>query len=286
MMVWVEAARPRTLPLSIGPVVVGTAAAGTFHLTRLLPALVVSMGLQIGVNLANDFFDAQKGVDTPDRVGPRRLTAAGLVTPARIKRAIAVVLAVTMAAGTFLAVMVGPELLLVGLACLIATLAYSGGPKPYASAGLGELFVFVFFGLVATAGSAYVQTEVLRTLHVVAGIPVGLLACLVLLVNNLRDIPTDSKAGKKTLAVRLGRQRTINAYLLLLVLAFASLGVVALLDESFWPLLPVMTLGLAWQPATTIRKHRAPSDLGPALGSTVRLYTAFTVLLAAGLALG
>ncbi len=283
--VWVEAARPRTLPLSIGPVVAGTAVAGRIDPLRFAAALIVSMGLQIGVNLANDYFDAKKGVDTADRVGPRRVTASGLATPAQMKRAIAIVLSVSIVAGGWLAATVGPELLVVGALALLATLAYSGGPKPYASAGLGEVFVFVFFGLVATAGSAYVQTETLRALYIVAGIPIGFLACLVLLVNNLRDIPTDSKAGKVTLAVRLGKQRSIAAYEILLVAAFASLSVIAWLDANPWALLPLLASVVAWEPARRVRRHEVAGDLGPALAATVRLYIAFTTLMTVGLAI-
>ncbi len=270
--VWVEAARPRTLPLSIAPVLVGTAAAGRFIPLRFLAAIGVSVGLQIGVNFANDYFDARSGVDTPDRVGPRRVTAAGLVTPEAMRRATLIALSLAAICGSLLAWAVGPELIGVGVVCIVAGLAYSGGPKPYASAGMGEVSVFIFFGLVATAGSAYVQVEELRALFVVAGAPLGLLACSVLVVNNLRDIATDEPAGKRTLAVRLGRGRTVLLYRTLLAGAFISLTPIAVLDRSLWTLLPLIAAVVAW-------------ELKPALSSTLRLYIAFAALLAIGLVL-
>ena len=208
MRVWIEAARPRTLSAAVVPVLVGTATSGTFLPWRFAGALVVALALQVAVNYANDYFDAVRGVDTPDRVGPRRAVASGLVAPAQMKVAIALTLAVAAGAGLALTVVVGPELLLVGLASIAAALAYSGGPRPYASAGLGEVFVFAFFGPVATMGTAYVQAETIPLLTAVASIPVGLLATAILVVNNLRDVETDAAAGKRTLAVRLGPRRT------------------------------------------------------------------------------
>ena len=208
MSIWVEAARPRTLSAAVVPVLVGTAAAGRLVWWRLAAALATALALQVAVNYANDYFDGTRGVDTPDRVGPRRAVASGLVGPEQMKRAIALALAVAAAAGLALTVAVGPELLLVGVASIAAALAYSGGPRPYASAGLGELFVFVFFGLVATVGSAYVQIERVTAVAVVAAVPVGMLATAILVVNNLRDVETDAAAGKRTLAVKLGPRRT------------------------------------------------------------------------------
>jgi 1,4-dihydroxy-2-naphthoate octaprenyltransferase len=178
---------------------------------------VTALALQVAVNYANDYFDGVRGIDTPDRTGPRRVVAAGLVEPRQMKIAIGVALAVAAGAGLALTLAVGPELLLVGAASIVAALAYSGGPRPYASAALGELFVFVFFGLVATVGSAYVQIERVPAVAVVAAVPVGMLASAILVVNNLRDIETDAAAGKRTLAVRLGRRRTWMLYSALLL---------------------------------------------------------------------
>ncbi|HEV2754468.1 MAG TPA: 1,4-dihydroxy-2-naphthoate polyprenyltransferase [Actinomycetota bacterium] len=232
MNVWVEAARPRTLPAAVVPVLVGTATAGRVIAWRAAAALVVSLALQVAVNYANDYFDGVRGIDTPDRVGPRRATAAGLVQPSQMNVAIAASLGVAAAAGIALTVAVGPELLVVGLASIGAALAYSGGPRPYASAGLGEAFVFVFFGLVATMGSAYVQVERIPAVTAALSVPVGLLATAILVVNNLRDIATDSVTGKRTLAVRLGPEGTRRLFAGLLAGAGLSLGLVAAADGS------------------------------------------------------
>ncbi|MFP4312535.1 MAG: 1,4-dihydroxy-2-naphthoate polyprenyltransferase, partial [Nitriliruptoraceae bacterium] len=205
---FLEAARPRTLPAAIAPVAVGTAAAATplaaLSWVRAALALVVALALQVAVNYANDYFDGVKGIDTAARTAPRRAVASGLVTPAAMRTAVLVALAVAALAGLALAWLVGWELLLVGLLAVAATLGYSGGPKPYASAALGEVMVFVFFGVVATAGSAYVQDARLTLLPLLASVPMGLFAVALLVVNNLRDIPTDREVGKTTLAVTLG----------------------------------------------------------------------------------
>jgi 1,4-dihydroxy-2-naphthoate polyprenyltransferase len=223
---YVQAARPRPLPAAVTPVVVGTAAAlrpaGDLHLDRAALALVVALALQVAVNYANDLFDGISGVDTAERTGPRRAVASGLISPSAMKKATAAALAVAAVAGLVLAWQVGPELLLVGVAAILATLGYSGGRRPYASRGLGEVSVFVFFGVVATAGSAYVQDGMLTTVPLLASIPVGALAVALLVVNNLRDIPTDAAAGKRTLAVRLGEAGTRRLYRGLVVVALAG----------------------------------------------------------------
>ena len=283
MNVWVEAARPRTLPASVAPVLVGTAAADTFVLWRAVAALVVSISLQIAVNLANDLFDAQRGVDTVERRGPRRVVASGLVTPATMKKAIVAALAVAGIAGMALAAAAGWELLLVGLAAIAAALAYSGGPRPYGSAALGEVMVFVFFGLVATIGSAYVQDQTLRVVPVLAGIPMGSLAAAILVVNNLRDIPTDSAAGKRTLAVALGADRTVTLYRVLILASFVSLLPVVDRAASPWPLVTVVALVLAIPPLRQVGSAADPPRLIAALGATARLQLAFAVLLSVGL---
>ena len=283
MNVWVEAARPRTLPASIAPVIVGTAAASRFIPWRAGAALLVSLALQIAVNLANDLFDAQRGVDTEARLGPRRAVASGLVPAAAMKRAIVVALVVAGIAGLTLAVAVGWELLVVGLAAILAALAYSGGPRPYGSAALGEVMVFVFFGLVATAGSAYVQDESLRLVAVLAGIPMGLLAAAILVVNNLRDIPTDSAAGKRTLAVALGPSRTAALYRALVVASFLLLPPISLRVSSPWPLLAAVPLVLALPALRQVHAEADAPTLIGVLGATARLQLAFAVLLALGL---
>lgn len=283
MNVWVEAARPRTLPASLTPVIVGTATAERFIAWRAGCALLVSLALQIAVNYANDLFDAERGVDTAARVGPRRVVAAGLVTSSRMKRATATALAVAALAGLALAFAVGWELLLVGVAAIAAALGYSGGPRPYASAALGEVMVFVFFGLVATTGSAYVQDESLRVLPLVAGLPMGALAAAILVANNLRDIETDAAAGKRTLAVRLGGLRSIVLFRSLIAAAYLCLVPLALLDDSPAPLIAVVSLIAAAPAYAAVRTDSDASTLVSGLAATARLQLLFGLLLALGL---
>ena len=285
MSVWVEAARPRTLTAAVAPVLVGTAAAPRVVAWRAVAALVVALALQVGVNYANDYFDGVRGVDTPSRVGPRRAVASGLVAPARMRAAMIAAFALAGVAGLLLAAAVGWELLAVGLASVAAAVAYSGGPRPYASAGLGELFVFVFFGLVATVGSAYVQAERVLPVAVAAAVPIGLLVTAVLVTNNARDIATDTQAGKRTLAVRLGRRRTGTLYAALIAGAFASLTVVGLLAGSLAPLLALASLPLATAPSALLNGTAEGSALLPAVAGTARLVLAFGLLLAIGLLL-
>lgn len=283
MKVWIDAARPRTLTAALSPVLVGTAAAEGFIAWRAIAALIVSFGMQIGVNYANDLFDAERGIDTEARVGPRRATATGAVTPAQMRIAVIVSLAIACAAGISLAAAVGWELLIVGALCVGAALAYSGGNRPYASFGLGEVFVFVFFGLVATAGSTYVQDESLTQMAYVAAIPVGLLATAILVVNNLRDIETDSTAGKRTLAVRIGAPRTRLLHEALVSVALIYTVVVAVVDTSYLPLLALVAAPLAIRPVSLVLRRNDPPSLIEALGGTARLQLAYSVLLAVGL---
>ncbi|MDQ3951858.1 MAG: 1,4-dihydroxy-2-naphthoate polyprenyltransferase [Actinomycetota bacterium] len=278
MKVWIEAARPRTLPAAVVPVLVGTAAGGIFLPWRFAGALAVALSLQVAVNYANDYFDGVRGVDTPDRLGPRRAVASGLVRPAQMKVATALALAVAGAAGVALTVAVGPELLLVGAASIAAALAYSGGPRPYASAGLGEVFVFVFFGPVATIGTAYVQAEVVSLPAVVASIPVGLLAAAILVVNNLRDVDTDAAAGKRTLAVRLGERGTRRLFAGLVTGAAAGAVVTALVEgepvDALYVTLPFVSLGAV----VVDRVNRSDGrDLVPCLGLTALLHLLFGI---------
>ena len=294
MNVWVEAARPRTLPAAVVPVAVGTAttvALGTsIAWGSAVLALTVALALQVAVNYANDLFDGLAGVDTADRIGPRRVVAAGLVGPDAMRRALLVALAVAAATGGVLALAVDLRLLLVGAVAVIATLGYSGGRRPYASRGLGEVSVFVFFGLVATVGSTFVQTGRVDGLAVVAALPVGLLAVALLMVNNVRDVETDAVGGKLTLAVRLGGRRYGHLYGLIMVAAVLLSAVVAAAARSPWPL-----LGWAATPALVVALRRARdaarthgSERGPAwiaaLAATARLQVALGLLLTAGLA--
>lgn len=282
--IWVEAARPKTLPAGVVPVLVGTATAGRIVPWRFAAALLVGLAVQVGVNYANDYFDAAHGVDTAERVGPRRAVAAGLVAPQRMRLATAAALGVAGLAGLALAAATTWWLLVVGAACFAAALGYSGGPRPYASAGLGELFVFVFFGLVATVGSAFVQSERVTGLAVAAAVPVGLGAVVLLVANNLRDLPTDAKAGKATLAVRLGERRTRLLYAGLLAATLAAVPGVALAAASPWPLVALAAAPLAAVPARAVLDGAAGTALVGVLAASARLHLVLGVLLAAGLA--
>jgi len=284
---WVAGARPRTLPAAVVPVAVGAACAvgeGGMIWWRVAAALVVSLGLQVGTNYANDYSDGVRGTDTA-RVGPVRLVASGLAPPKAVKRAALLAFGVAALAGLALAIAVGPVLLLVGAAAIAAGWFYTGGPKPYGYYGFGELFVFVFFGLVATAGTTYVVTEGLTGLSVVAGAAVGALACALLVVNNLRDIPTDRAAGKKTLAVRLGDGPTRILYAALIAVAFVA----AIVAAVVWRLpaaLVILAIPLGLRPVAMVRAGATGRELIGVLGATGQLQLGFGALFTIGLALG
>jgi 1,4-dihydroxy-2-naphthoate octaprenyltransferase len=276
-------ARPRTLPASVSPVLVGTAVAaaeGTVIAWRALAAMVVALALQVGTNYANDYSDGKRGTDA-HRVGPVRLTASGLMAPGRVLRAAAMAFGVAALAGLALAVAVDLRLLLVGAACIAAGALYTGGPKPYGYAGFGELAVLVFFGFVATAGSAYVQAGRVTGLALLASIPVGLLACALLVANNLRDVDTDAEARKMTLAVRLGAARTRTLYRACIAGTLA--GVVALGIARPPALVALAAAPLAVIPLRLVARRRDPPGLIAALVGTARLQLATCALLAAGL---
>jgi 1,4-dihydroxy-2-naphthoate octaprenyltransferase len=279
---WLEAARPRTLAAGATPVLVGTAASGRLIAWRASAALLVALALQVAVNFANDLFDAERGVDGPDRVGPRRAVAAGLVSRAQMTAAIGVAVAVAGVAGLALAAAAGWFLVAVGLACFAAALGYSGGRRPYGSAALGEVFVFVFFGVVATAGSAFVQTEELSWTALVASIPVGVLAAAILVANNLRDLGSDERTGKRTLAVMLGAGRTRALFRLLMGGAGVGVVGVAVVAGSFWPLVALAAAPAARRPLRLIRSSAGPELIG-ALVATARLELVGGGLLTAGL---
>ena len=287
MNVWVAGARPRTLPAAIVPVLVGTAAAAGAGDDGIIwwragAAMVVALAIQVATNYVNDYADGERGTDER-RVGPVRLVASGLATASQVKKAAGVAGLVAVVAGLALAAAVGPEVLVVGAASLAAGYLYTGGPKPYGYYGLGEVFVFTFFGVVATAGSAYVQLDDLQRLSLGASVPVGFLATALLVVNNLRDIPTDAVAGKRTLAVRMGDGPTRVLYLALIVAAFAALPVLAL--RRPWVLLAAVALAFAARPARRIADGVTGPALVAVLGDTGRLQLVYGVLLAAGLGL-
>ena len=283
------AARPRTLPAAIAPVLVGTAAAIELvgELPRfgaLIAALVGSIFIQIGTNLANDYSDAKRGADTVERLGPVRVTAAGLVAPQRVLVATWLAFAVAVAAGIYLATVAGWVIIAVGVASIAAGVLYTGGPRPYGYAGLGELFVFLFFGLVAVNGSYYVQLEELEWLPFGLSVAVGCLATAILVVNNVRDIETDRRAGKNTLAVRIGRANARRLYLGLVGLAYITLAVILVVEGGpWWGLLGLISAPLAIRPTREVMTRTDGPALNAALAGTGALLAAFSLALSVGL---
>ncbi|HWE57450.1 MAG TPA: 1,4-dihydroxy-2-naphthoate polyprenyltransferase [Acidimicrobiales bacterium] len=279
---WVAGARPRTLPASAVPVVVGTAVAhagGHVIWWRAAVALVVSLALQIGTNYANDYSDGIRGTDDA-RVGPVRLVASGLRPAGAVKKAAFGAFAVAGLAGLALAATAGWWLLVVGAASIAAGWLYTGGPRPYGYAGFGEVFVFVFFGVVATAGTVYVQLEHFTALSWLAAVAVGFLAVSLLVVNNLRDIPGDTQSGKRTLAVRIGAPATRRLYCACLALPFAF--VAGMSARRIGALLALVAIPIAIAPARRVLDGAAGRDLIPVLGDTGRTQLAFGLLLAVG----
>jgi 1,4-dihydroxy-2-naphthoate polyprenyltransferase len=288
LKLWLMAARPRTLPAAISPVLVGTAAAvdvaDRLRVGAFVAALLGSVFIQIGTNLVNDYSDARRGADTADRLGPVRVTSSGLVAPRRVLVATWVAFGVAIAAGIYLATVAGVVILIVGAASILAGVLYTGGPRPYGYEGLGELFVFLFFGLVAVNGSYYVQLEHLDWLPFGLSLSVGFLATAILVVNNVRDLETDRRAGKRTLAVRIGRQRTRGLYALLVGGAFLALPIVLLAtDGPAWALLALGAAPLVRRPLAAVLTRTDGPSLNGALAGTGALLAAFSVLLSAGL---
>jgi 1,4-dihydroxy-2-naphthoate polyprenyltransferase len=281
------AARPRTLPAAVAPVLVGTALAvldDEFRPLAFVAALLGAILIQVGTNLSNDYSDARRGADTEDRLGPVRVTAGGLVPPRQVLIATYVTFALAVLVGLYLVAVAGPELLLVGAASILAGVLYTGGPRPYGYEGLGEVFVFTFFGIVAVTGSYYVHAEELPWEAFVLAVPVGLLAAAILVVNNVRDLETDRRAGKRTLAVRLGRERTRGLYAGMLVVAYVVLA--ALVDPlSPWVLLPLLSIPIAVRLARTVRSHADGPTLNQALAGTGMLQLVFCLLLSVGILL-
>lgn len=280
-----QAARPATLPAAVAPVVLGTATADAFVAWRLAAALIVALAFQVGVNYANDYFDGVAGIDTADRVGPRRAVASGLIEPSAMRMATGAALTVALVAGGVLAAVVGWELVLVGAACLLAALGYSGGPRPYASAALGEVFVFLCFGLVATIGSAYVQAEAVPAASVPAGIGMGALASALLMANNLRDRATDQAAGKRTLAVRLGEQASRRLYAGMIAVGLVAVPLVAWQAAAWQPLLGLVVAPQALLPVRAVLGGAGGVDLVAVLIATARVQLLLATLTALGLVL-
>jgi 1,4-dihydroxy-2-naphthoate octaprenyltransferase len=286
---WILASRPRTLPAAIAPVLVGTALAANedeFHVLPFLAAMVGSTFIQIGTNLSNDYSDARRGADSEDRLGPVRVTAGGLMPPRHVLAGTYIAFAIAVAAGLYLAAVAGWELLVVGVASILAGVLYTGGPRPYGYEGLGELFVFVFFGIVAVVGSYYVQTEELRWEAFALAVPVGLLSSAILVVNNVRDIDTDRRAGKHTLAVKLGRERARALFTAMVVLSFAApVVILAFGGLTPWLLITLAALPLGVPLIKTVSSRSDGPALNSALAGTGRLLAVFSVLLSAGVLL-
>jgi 1,4-dihydroxy-2-naphthoate octaprenyltransferase len=281
--------RPKTLPAAVAPVALGTAAAleaGRFAPLPALAALAGALLLQVGVNVANDYFDFHRGIDSGRRKGPLRVTQSGLIPPGEVLGGMAAVFAAAVLVGLYLAVVGGWPIVILGTASVLSALAYSGGPWPLASHGLGDLFVFIFFGPVAVCGTFYVQALHVSPTAMALSVPAGLLITAILVVNNVRDIESDAVAGKRTLAVRMGVEGSLAWYAFLLTASFAALPPAAGFGGDYALLLPLLTLPLATRLIAVLQYHH---DDGPAmngaLAGTARLTLLFCLLLAAGVLL-
>lgn len=284
--VWVSAARPRTLPAAVAPVIVGSALAahvGRFHLPAAALCLGFALLVQIGTNFANDYYDFIKGADTPARIGPRRAVGSGLVAPVAMHRAMLATFALAFVVGLGLLPYGGPWLLAIGLACIACGIAYTAGPLPLAYVGLGDLFVFAFFGLVAVGATYFVQAGILTADAFLAGAAVGLLAANILLVNNYRDVETDAAAGKRTLPVRWGRAYARAQFTASLLFAFAVPIVFSSRGYGPWALLPLALLPWAWRHARRLKRETTAPGQIALLADTGKLLAGYAVLLAIGI---
>ncbi len=285
---WLLAIRPKTLPAAVGPVAVGSAVAFSHGTFAALPAIGCLLGatlLQISVNLANDYFDFKNNIDSEERLGPVRVTQSGLIPPQKVKRGMLFTLSLAALVFVYLAITGGLPIVIIGVASILAALAYSGGPYPLASNGLGELFVFIFFGLVAVCGTYLIQAGQVNVQVIAASLPPGLLITAIMVVNNLRDIDTDSKAGKNTLAVILGRRKTILEYKSLLVLSYIVPFAIFASGATVSIFLPLLTLPLAWKLAKNVEQLTGQS-LNTLLASTAKLSLFYSLLFSMGFILG
>jgi 1,4-dihydroxy-2-naphthoate octaprenyltransferase len=286
--VWALAARPKTLPAAVAPVVVGSAVAineGEFYAVVAILALLTALLLQIAANFANDAFDFTRGVDREDRLGPTRATAAGLLTPEAVLRATRITLVLAVISGTVLVARGGAIMLILGIAAIVCAVAYTGGPFPLGYLGLGEVFVFTFFGPVAVTGTAWLHTLELTPLALAASLPVGALATAILVVNNLRDLSTDRSSGKNTVAVRIGAEWTRIEYGVLLLVALVSpIGFWLIGWLDWWWILTLGALPLAWRLWGQIRRNQG-RELNGTLGATAQMQLVYSVLLAVALVL-
>ncbi len=287
---WILAARPKTLTAALAPVLTGTGLAAYHDVVALAPALAALLGaglIQIGTNLANDYYDFVKGTDTEERVGPLRVTQAGILSPGAVRTGMVVVLGLAFLVGTYLVTVGGWPIVFIGLASLACAVLYTGGPFPLAYHGLGDLFVFVFFGLVAVGGTYWVQGLAWPPDAVLAGTGLGALSTAILVVNNLRDLPTDARAGKRTMAVRIGRTGSRIEYgVLLLVAAGVPFWGVFLMGWPQETLVALLAFVPAVGPLRTVLTYREPAELLPTLGGTARVVALYGGLLAVGLAVG
>ncbi len=287
--IWLHAARPRTLPAAVAPVLVGSGLAwkdGCFDLGAAGLCLGFSLLIQIGTNFANDYYDFVKGADTAARVGPRRAVAAGLISPGTMRAAMWLVFAAAFACGLGLIAWGGPWLLAIGVASVLCGIAYTGGPWPLGYHGLGDLFVFVFFGLVAVGATYFVQAGRISGDALLAAVPIGLLTANILVVNNYRDVDTDRAAGKRTLVVRFGRGFAQGQFGLSLLIALAVVPLwLALRDHQPWRLLPVVLWPIGWRHLRRLRHEGEPAAQIRLLGDTGKLLALYAVLLTGGLVL-
>jgi len=286
LQIWISAARPRTLPAAVAPVIAGSALAGhqgKFVFAAGLTCLVFALLIQIGTNFANDYYDYIQGADTAERVGPRRAVAAGLVTAPTMRVVMWIVFAVAFIVGLSLLKFGGWPLLVIGVASILCGIAYTGGPYPLGYNGLGDLFVFLFFGLVAVGATYFVQTGHLTAEAVMIGAAIGVLAANILVVNNYRDVETDLKAGKRTLVVRYGRGFARAQFVASLALAFLLPVALWVRGFSLWIFLPVLLLPLGIKHAQRLRAATLPRELIALLGDTGKLLALYSLLLSAGM---
>lgn len=286
LQIWWLAIRPKTLPAAVGPVAVGTAVAMADERFLAVPALGCFLGamlLQIGVNLANDYFDFKNNIDSEERQGPVRVTQSGLISPSDVKCGMIICLVLAAFVFLYLGIVGGLPIIVVGIASVLAALAYSGGPFPIASNGLGEIFVFIFFGLVAVGGTYYIHAKALTTVAFMAAVPPGLLITAIMVVNNLRDIDTDKKAGKNTLAVILGRYRTIVGYKVLILISYlVPVCMLFLGMADGFILLPMSTFPMARSLMLKIECDLG-TNLNELLASTARLSLIYSLMFSFGL---
>ncbi len=284
--IWGGATRPRTLPAAVAPVLVGTALAahdGRLDFGAAGLCLLFALLIQIGTNFANDYYDFVQGADTAARVGPRRAVAAGLVRPEVMRSAMIVVFAIAFAAGLGLIAWGGPWLIVIGIASIVCGVAYTGGPWPLGYNGLGDVFVFIFFGLVAVGATYFVQAGRLTADALLAAVPVGLLAANILVVNNYRDVETDTVAGKRTLVVRFGRGAARAQFVGSLVVALAMPLIFWTRGFSAWCLLPLLLMPVAWRHVRSLKESKTPGELIALLGDTGKFLAGYAVLLSVGI---